>query len=95
MEAKRFSRFRGGLATDIKYALTQSSPAMFSQFVDQAIRQESAEAEHSTDKRKQREFSSATMVHKKTKSWVSEPQPQRQQFQPRGAVSALLPALPS
>src|SRR3954468_22517830 len=26
------------------------------------------------------------MVHKKSKSWVPEPQPQRQQFQPRGAV---------
>src|SRR3954468_17933170 len=26
------------------------------------------------------------MVHKKAKSWVPEPQPQRQQFQPRGAV---------
>src|SRR4051812_24133002 len=25
------------------------------------------------------------MVHKKAKSWVSEPQLQRQQFQPRGA----------
>src|SRR4051812_18997090 len=37
-EAKHIARFRGGLATDIKYALTQSSPRMFSEFVDQAIR---------------------------------------------------------
>src|SRR3954466_14564151 len=85
-EGKRIARFRGGLATDIKYALTQASPRLFSEFVDQAIRQESAEAERSADKRKQREFSSAVMVHKKTKSWVPEPQPQRQQFQPRGVV---------
>ena len=85
-EAKRIARFLGGLATDIKYALTQSSPRLFSEFVDQAIRQESAEAERSIDKRKQREFSSAVMVHKKAKSWVPEPQPQRQQFQPRGEV---------
>src|ERR1043165_5654567 len=85
-EAKRIARFRGGLATDIKYALTQSGLRLFSEFVDQAIRQESAEAERSADKRKQREFSSVVMVHKKTKSWVPEPQPQRQQFQPRGAV---------
>src|SRR4051812_39094276 len=48
-EAKRIARFRGGLATDIKYALTLSNPAMFSEFVDQAIRQESAEAERSAD----------------------------------------------
>src|SRR3954471_15468822 len=85
-EAKRIARFRGGLATDIKYALTLSSPALFSEFVDQAIRQESAEAERSADKRKQREFSTAVMVHKKTKSWVPDPQPQRQQFQQRGAI---------
>src|SRR3954467_11790485 len=85
-EAKRIARFRGGLATDIKYALTLSTPSLFSEFVDQAIRQESAEAERCTDKRKQREFSSAVMVHKKTKSWVPDPQPQRQQFQQRGAV---------
>src|SRR3954463_5406097 len=85
-EAKRIARFRGGLATDIKYALTLSTPSLFSEFVDQAIRQESAEAERSADKRKQREHSSAVMVHKKAKSWVPEPQPQRQQFQPRGAV---------
>src|SRR4051812_9398733 len=26
------------------------------------------------------------MVHKKAKSWVREPRPQRQQFQPRGAL---------
>src|SRR4051812_15308076 len=51
-EAKRIARFRGGLATDIKYALTQSSPRLFSEFVDQAIRQESAEAERAADKRK-------------------------------------------
>ena len=75
IEAKRVARFRGGLATDIKYALTQSSPRLFLEFVDQAIMQESAEAERSTDQRKQREFSSAVMVHKKTKSWVPEPQP--------------------
>src|SRR4051812_30203256 len=85
-EAKRIARFRGGLATDIKYALTLSNPALFSEFVDRAIRQESAEAERSAGKRKQREFSSAVMVHKKTKSWVPDPQPQRQQFHPRGAV---------
>src|SRR3954468_22388694 len=85
-EAKRIARFRGGLATDIKYALTLSNPALFSEFVDQAIRQESAEAERSADKRKLREFSSAVMVHKKAKSWVPDPQPQRQQFQQRGAV---------
>ena len=85
-EAKRIARFRRGLATDIKYALTLSSPRLFSEFVDQAIRQESAEAERSAEKRKQREFSSAVMVHKEAKSWVLEPQPQRQQFQPRGAV---------
>src|SRR3954466_13526716 len=85
-EAKRIARFRGGLATDIKYALTLSSPRLFSEFVDQAIRQESAEAERSADKRKQREYSSAVMVHKKAKSWVLEPQPQRQQFLTRGAV---------
>jgi len=94
-EAKRIARFRGGLATDIKYALTLSSPRLFSEFVDQAIRQDSAEAERSADKRKQREFSSAAMVHKKTKSWVPEPQPQRQQFQPRVQLSAHFPALPS
>src|SRR4051812_22553935 len=85
-EAKRIARFRGGLATDIKYALTLSTPSLFSEFVDQAIRQESAEAERSAEKRKQREHSSAVMVHKKAKSWVPEPQPQRQQFQRRGAV---------
>src|SRR3954462_6537537 len=85
-EAKRIARFRGGLATDIKYALTLSSPRLFSEFVDQAIRQESAEAERSADKRKQREFSSAVMVHKMAKSWVPDPQRQRQQFQQRGAV---------
>src|SRR3954467_11454779 len=85
-EAKRIARFRGGLATDIKYALTLSNPSLFSEFVDQAIRQESAEAECSADKRKQREFNSAVMVHKKAKSWVPDPQPQRQQFQQRGAV---------
>src|SRR4051812_38608193 len=85
-EAKRIARFRGGLATDIKYALTLSSPALFSEFVDKAIHQESAEAERSTDKTKQREFSSAVMVHKKAKSWVPDPQPQRQHFQQRGAV---------
>src|SRR3954470_2558320 len=85
-EAKRIARFRGGLFTDIKYALTLSSPHLFSEFVDQAIRQELAEAERSTEKRKQREHNSAVMVHKKAKSWVPEPQPQRQQFQQRGAV---------
>src|SRR3954470_12770439 len=37
-EAKRIARFRGGLATDIKYALTLSTPRLFSEFVDQAIR---------------------------------------------------------
>src|SRR3954471_20612043 len=77
-EAKRIARFRGGLATDIKYALTQSSPRLFSEFVDQVIRQESAEAKRSAEKRKQREFISAVMVHKKAKFWVAEPQPQRQ-----------------
>src|SRR3954462_3344387 len=86
IETNRIARFRGGLATDIKYALTQSSPYLFSEFVDQAIRQESEEAERSTDKRKQREYPSAVIVHKKAKSWVPEPQPQRQQFQPRGVV---------
>ena len=65
-EAKCIARFRGGLATDIKYALTLSTPRLFSEFVDQAIRQESAEADHSADKRKQREFNSTAMVHKKT-----------------------------
>src|SRR3954471_1642473 len=85
-EAKRIARFRSGLSTDIKYALTLSNPALFSECVDQAIRQESAEAERSADKRKQREFGSAVMVHKKAKSWVPDPQPQRQQFQQRGAV---------
>src|SRR3954470_23497035 len=94
-DAKRIARFRGGLATDIKYALTQSSPRLFLEFVDQAIRQESTEVERAAEKRKQREFSSAVMVHKKAKSWVPEPQPQRQQFQPRGQLSALFPALPS
>src|SRR3954468_18587474 len=69
-EAKRIARFRGGLATDIKYALTLSSPRLFSEFVDQAIRQESAEAERAPEKRKQREFRSAVMVHKNAKSWV-------------------------
>ena len=43
-EAKCIARFHGGLATDIKYALTQSSPRLFSEFIDQAIRKESAEA---------------------------------------------------
>src|SRR3954468_23941249 len=85
-EAKRIARFRGGLATDIKYALTLSMPRLFSEFVDQAIRQESAEAERSAEKRKQREHSSAVMVHKKAKTWVTEAPSQRQQFQPRGAV---------
>ena len=33
-EAKRIARFRGGLATDIKYALTLSTPRLFSEFVD-------------------------------------------------------------
>ena len=37
-ETKRIARFRGGLATEIKYALTLSTPALFSQFFDQAIR---------------------------------------------------------
>ena len=92
-EAKRIARFRGGLATDIKYALTLSTLRLFSEFVDQAIRQESAEVERSADKRKQREFSSTAMVHKKTKSWALEPEPQRKQFQPRGQLSALLPTL--
>src|SRR3954466_4172786 len=36
-EAKKTARFRGGLSTEIKYALTQCSPTLFSQFVDQAI----------------------------------------------------------
>src|SRR3954467_12248901 len=76
-EAKRITTFRGGLATDIKYALTLSSPRLSSEFVDQAIRQESAEAERSAEKRKQREYSSAVMVQKKAKSWVPKPQPQR------------------
>src|SRR3954464_3619409 len=58
-EAKRIVRFRGGLAMDIKYALTQSSPTLFSQFVDQAIKQESEKAERFANKRKHREFSSA------------------------------------
>ena len=38
IEAKRIARFRGGLSTEIKYALTQCNPMLFSQFVDQAIR---------------------------------------------------------
>ena len=74
-EAKRIDRFREGLTTEIKYALTQCSPRLFSEFVDQAIRQESAEAERAEDKRKQREFSSAVMVHKKPKTWTPEPTP--------------------
>src|ERR1041384_5011227 len=74
-DAKRIARFRCGLAADIKYALTLSSPRLFSEFVDQAIRQESAEAERSAEKRKQREYSSSAMVHKKAKSWVLDPQP--------------------
>src|ERR1043165_8254760 len=78
-EAKRIARFRRGLATDIKYALTLSNPRLFSEFVDQAIRQESAEAERSAEKRKQREYSSSAMVHKKAKAWVPDPQPQGQQ----------------
>src|ERR1043165_2540197 len=77
--AKRIARFRRGLATDIKYALTLSNPRLFSEFVDQAIRQESAEAERSAEKRKQREYSSSAMVHKKAKAWVPDPQPQGQQ----------------
>src|SRR4051812_43855932 len=85
-EAKRIARFRGGLATDIKYALTLSNPALFSEFVDQAIRQESAEAERSADKRKQREFSSSVMVRKKAKSWGPGPQARSRQFQQGGAV---------
>ena len=72
-DGKCIARFRGGLATDIKYALTLSSPRLFSEFIDQAMRQESAEAKRSADKRKQREYSSAAMVHKKAKSWVPEP----------------------
>src|SRR3954468_20675145 len=66
-EAKRIARFHGGLTTEIKYVLTQSSPRMFSEFFDQAIRQESAEAERAADKRKQREFNSSAVVHKKAK----------------------------
>src|SRR3954462_121275 len=85
-EAKRIARFHGGLTTEIKYALPQCNPRLLSEFVDQAIRKESAEAERAAEKRKQREFSSAVMVHKKAKSWVPEPQPQRQQFHPRWAV---------
>ena len=73
-EAKRIARFRGGLTTDIKYALTLSSPKFFSEFVDQAIRQESAEAERSADRRRQREYGSSAVVHKKAKSWVPDPQ---------------------
>src|SRR3954470_16848467 len=69
-EAKRIARLRGGLTTEIKYALTQSSPRLFSEFIDWAIRQESAEAERAVEKRKQREFSPVVMVHKKAKSWV-------------------------
>src|SRR4051812_25966834 len=53
-EAKRIASFRGGLATDIKYTLTESSLRLFSEFVDQAIRQESVEAERAAEKRKQR-----------------------------------------
>ena len=39
-EAKRIARFRKGLSTEIKYALTQCNPEVFSKFVDDAIRQE-------------------------------------------------------
>src|SRR4051812_41962923 len=46
-EAKRIARFHGGLATDIKYALTLFCSRLFSEFVDHAIRQESVEAERS------------------------------------------------
>ena len=49
-----------------------------------------------TQKKKcQREFSSVALVHKKQKTWVTEAPPQRQQFQPRGHLFALLPTLPS
>src|SRR3954468_17928532 len=59
---------------------------LFSQFVDQAILQESARAEWDADRMRQREHSSAVMVHKKAKMWATEAPPQRQQFQQRGAV---------
>src|SRR3954463_12009167 len=80
-EAKRISRFRGGLSTEIKYALTQCNPTLFSQFLDQAIHQESARAEWDADRKRQREHSTTVMVHKKAKTWVTEAPPQRQQFQ--------------
>ena len=68
IEAKRIARFRGGLSTEIKYAPTQCNPTLFSQFVDQAICQESARAEWDADRKRQREHSSALMVHKKAKT---------------------------
>src|SRR4051812_48487354 len=85
-EAKKIARFRGGLSTEIQYALTQCSPTLFSQFMDQAICQESSRAEWDADRKRQREHSSAVMVHKKAKMWVTEAPPQRQQYQQRGAV---------
>ena len=85
-EAKRIARFRGGLSTDIKYALTLSTPRLFSEFVDQAIRQESAEAERSTDKRWCiRRLSPGSQSHSLNVS----------SFSRGGQLSALLPALPS
>ena len=64
-EAKRIAKFRKGLNAEIKYALTQCNPELFSKFVDDAIRQESAKADLDAERKRQREFSSAANVHKK------------------------------
>ena len=79
-EAKRIARFRKGLSTEIKYALTQCNPELFLKFVDDAIRQESAKADLDAERKRQREFSSAAMVHKKQKAWVPDAPLQRHQF---------------
>ena len=84
-DAKRIARFRKGLTAELKYALTQCKPALFSDFVDAAICQETTKADLDAERKRQREFTSAAMVHKKQKMWVPDPPPQRQQFHPRGA----------
>ena len=79
-EAKRIHRFRQGLTAELKYALTQCRPTLFSEFVDATICQEMAKADLDADRKRQREFSTAATVQKKQKLWIPEPVPQRQHF---------------
>ena len=77
IDAKRIARFRKGLSAELKYALTQCKPALFSEFVDATICQETARADLDAERKRQREFTSAAMVHKKQKTWVPKAPAQR------------------